>query len=47
VVRRIQVYLDQTAPLIEYYRKRGVLAEIDGTQAIPVVAKALLAVVKK
>jgi adenylate kinase len=47
VVRRIQVYLEQTAPLIEYYRKRGVLVEIDGTQAIPVVAKVLLAAVKK
>ncbi|MEW5940132.1 MAG: adenylate kinase [Chloroflexota bacterium] len=47
VVRRIQVYLEQTAPLIEYYRKRGVLVEIDGTQAIPAVAKALLAAVKK
>ena len=47
VVRRIQVYLEQTAPLIEFYRKRGVLAEIDGTQAIPAVAKALLAAVRK
>jgi adenylate kinase len=47
VVRRIQVYLEQTAPLIEFYRKRGKLVEIDGTQAIPVVAKALLAAVKK
>jgi len=47
VVRRIQVYLEQTAPLIEFYRKRGVLAQIDGTQAIPAVAKALLAAVRK
>jgi len=47
VGRRIQVYLEQTAPLVEFYRKRGVLAEIDGLQAIPAVAKALLAAVKK
>ena len=47
VVRRIQVYLEQTAPLVAYYRQRGKLVEIDGTQAIPVVAKALLTALKK
>jgi adenylate kinase len=47
VVRRIQVYLEQTAPLVAYYRQRGKLVEIDGTQAIPVVAKALLSALKK
>jgi adenylate kinase len=47
VVRRIQVYMEQTAPLINYYRQRGKLVEIDGTQKIPDVAKALLAAVKK
>jgi adenylate kinase len=29
--RRIAVYVAQTAPLITYYRERGVLADIDGT----------------
>ena len=28
---RMRVYREQTAPLIEYYRARGVLAEVDGT----------------
>lgn len=32
--RRIAVYLEQTAPLIDYYRAKGLLVEIDGEQAI-------------
>jgi len=47
VKRRIQVYLEQTAPLITYYRERGILFEIDGTQSIEQVTAALLAVVEK
>jgi len=43
--KRIEVYLAQTAPLIEYYRERGVLAEIDGEQDIDGVRAALLAAV--
>jgi adenylate kinase len=43
--KRIDVYLAQTAPLIEYYRERGVLAEIDGEQDIKGVQAALLAAV--
>jgi adenylate kinase len=47
VARRIQVYTDQTAPLIEYYQKRNLLAEVDGTQGIEVVGQQLLKAVKK
>ncbi len=47
VVRRIQVYLEQTAPLITYYRQRGNLVEINGTQNIHEVTKALLTALKK
>ena len=32
--RRVQVYNDQTAPLISYYQDQGNLIEIDGEQAI-------------
>ena len=46
VVRRIQVYLEQTAPLITYYRGRGNLVEIDGTQKIREVTKDLLSALK-
>ena len=43
VLRRIQVYSAQTAPLIEYYRQRGLLSEIDGAQPIEAVSAELLA----
>jgi adenylate kinase len=42
VKRRIQVYLEQTTPLIEYYRLRKLLVEIDGTQPIEQVTAQLL-----
>lgn len=32
VQNRLTVYHDQTQPLIDYYKKSGVLAEVDGTQ---------------
>ncbi len=34
VRHRIEVYNEQTAPLIDYYRDKSVLVEIDGTQPI-------------
>ena len=39
VARRIQVYLEQTTPLVEYYRAQHKLVEIDGTQSIEEVTK--------
>ncbi len=33
VRRRMEVYLAQTAPLISYYRSRGILWEVNGEQA--------------
>ena len=47
VVRRIQVYLAQTAPLIAYYRERGKLIEVQGAQPIAEVTRDLLAALKK
>lgn len=46
VTKRIRVYLEQTMPLVEYYRKLGKLLEIDGTQAVEQVTKVLLAALK-
>jgi adenylate kinase len=40
--KRLQVYADQTAPLISYYRKAGVLMELDGMQPIPQVHEKIL-----
>ncbi len=45
VRRRIQVYLEQTAPLLDYYRQRGLLVEVDGAQPIEQVTEDLLRVV--
>ncbi len=46
VKRRIQVYLEQTSPLISYYRERGKLIEIDGMQTIEQVGKTLMSALK-
>lgn len=42
VKKRIDVYWEQTSPLIEYYQNNGLLLEIDGTQAIEKVSSQLL-----
>jgi len=47
VQRRIQVYREQTAPLIQYYREAGKLIEINGAQPIEQVTAALMQVVSK
>ena len=47
VERRIRVYMEQTSPLIEYYRQKGLLVEVDGTKAIEDVSKEILAAIKK
>ena len=36
---RMSVYRAQTAPLADYYRKRGILVEVDGLGSIEEVAK--------
>jgi adenylate kinase len=43
VQRRIGVYFEQTAPLIEHYRNEGVLLEVNGAQEIEAVASELMA----
>jgi adenylate kinase len=43
VVNRIQVYFQQTMPLISYYRQKDLLIEIDGAQPIEKVTVDLLA----
>ena len=47
VTKRIRVYLDQTMPLVEYYRKRGKLLEINGMEAVEQVTQKLLSALKK
>ena len=47
VKHRIQVYMDQSLPLLSHYRDRGKLIEIDGMQPIEDVNAALIDALKK
>ena len=45
--RRIRVFMEQTAPLIEFYTKRGQLIQINGKQPVAQVTAELRAAVQK
>ncbi len=47
VTHRIEVYLNQTTPLIDYYKQQGVLVQINGFAPIEEVSKQLLAALKR
>lgn len=47
VRHRIEVYLEQTEPLIEYYRNRNLLVEINGNEPVEEVTKTLLDAVQQ
>ncbi|MFH2063407.1 MAG: adenylate kinase [bacterium] len=42
IIRRFALFNSETAPLVEYYRERGLLREIDGGQSIADVAGSIL-----
>lgn len=44
VERRLQVYDEQTAPLLDHYRRRGVLVTVDAGRPVDDVTAAILAV---
>lgn len=46
VAHRIEVYYQQTSPLIQYYQDADTLVQIDGTQSIEKVTQDLLKVAK-
>jgi len=46
VKHRIQVYLEQTSPLIAYYRDQGKLIEVDGMQTIEKVTQEFVSALK-
>ena len=39
--RRLELYHKDTAPLVDFYRKRGILFEVDGAQPIPQVEEVI------
>ncbi len=43
VSERIKVYIQDTVPVVDYYRDRGILREIDGTRDIDAVGHAIQA----
>ena len=43
VTKRINVYLEQTEPLIDYYTKKGIIINIDGERPIAEVGKDIVA----
>ena len=45
IKNRLQVYRQQTAPLIEYYEKRGILRKIDASKSVEEVYKQVLEVI--
>ena len=45
VRKRLQVYWEQTSPLIDYYRRQGVLVEVNGDQPIDAVTADLHAAI--
>ena len=46
VKKRLTVYHDQTQPLIEYYKKAGILKSVDGTQDLNKVFEDIEAVLE-
>ncbi len=46
VENRLKVYAENTAPLVDYYKSKGLLKNIDGMQAIDDVNKAIEAALK-
>lgn len=46
ILRRIEVYENQTAPLIDYYEKKGVLHRVAGDRTIGAVSADILSVIR-
>ena len=44
VQKRLTVYHEQTQPLIDYYKKQGILKTVDGTQPMEEVFKAIVSI---
>jgi len=47
VSNRIQVYLEQTAPLISHYSEKGLIAEVEGDKGIDDVTGSLLSILER
>jgi adenylate kinase len=46
VRNRLKVYHEQTAPLIEYYKNKGILREIDGSKSIEEIKQQIISILE-
>jgi adenylate kinase len=46
VRNRLEVYHEQTAPLIEYYKIKGILREIDGSKSIEEITQEIISILE-
>ena len=46
VQKRLDVYHEQTQPLIDYYQNQNILKEVDGTKALDEVFQAIIAILE-
>lgn len=46
ILKRIDTYIQTTQPLIDYYRGKGLLRQIDADQPIPIVGDAIIAAIE-
>ncbi len=46
IQNRMRVYFEQTAPILEYYRVKGLLVEVDGGQSVEAVQSDLCEVIE-
>jgi adenylate kinase len=47
VARRIAVYLDQTTPVLDHYRSRGIVYRVDGDRSVGEIGADLLGVLRR
>ena len=47
IMARLKTYHGQTAPLIKYYKKFGLVIEIDGEQELEAVTEQILTALEK
>lgn len=47
VKKRLAVYKEQTAPVLDFYKKQGKVAEIDGTQPLEKITQNIIEILEK
>ena len=45
LMKRIEVYKSNTFPIVEYYKKKGILNEVNGMSSIEIVSQEILKII--